>query len=58
MRILFLASVALASGLLCSCGVDNGPRAVGPSGDAASSMPWNTPQQGEGQGMMGLMLDR
>ena len=58
MRKTFFALMVLGAGLLSSCGVDNGPRAVGPAGNAASSMPWNTPQQGEGQGMMGLMLDR
>ena len=54
--LIFLALVA--GGLVCGCGTDGGPKPAGPQGSDVSAMPWNTPQAGEGQGMLGHMLNR
>ena len=59
MRKSLLLLLLLPAGcLLCSCAVDEGPRPAGPPGSDVSAMPWNTPQPGEGQGMLGHMLNR
>ncbi len=58
MRKRFLVLLLAASGFLCSCAVEPERRPVGPEGSDVSAMPWNRPQQGEGQGMLGNMLNR
>ena len=58
MRKSFILLMLLAGGLFCGCGTDGGTSPVGPQGSDASAMPWNTPQPGEGQGMLGHMLNR
>lgn len=54
-----MASVAIGF-LACSCGpVTPERRPVPPPGsDEMSSMPWNVPQPGEGQGALGGMMEQ
>ena len=58
MRKGLLILLIAGSGFLVSCGIEQERKPVGPQGSDVSSMPWNRPQPGEGQGMVGDMLNR
>lgn len=55
----FLISLVLCS--LSSCAIredEKARRVVPPKGSDDSSMPWNVPQEGEGQGVLGGLIRR
>ena len=58
MRTCLLLLLVASSGLLMSCGSQPERKPVGPEGSDVSAMPWNRPQPGEGQGLLGNMLNR
>lgn len=58
MKPLKIIITLFSSVFLLSCGVPQTAerKPVPPSGSVEGDMPWNTPQEGEGGGMLGGML--
>ena len=60
MNLLKLTIIALSLFFILSCGVPDtsGRKAVPPQGSDPNNMPWNVPQQGEGGGALGGMMNQ